>query len=248
MRLIPVLDLLDGQVVRGVAGQRSAYRPVQSLLADGADPIVIARALRETLGADELYVADLDAILGGTAHLDVLRRLADERLDVLADCGIRRAPQAEPLFAAGVSRVIAGSETLAGPQELAALGRRWPPSRVVFSLDLRGGVPVANGAWSGWSPAAMAECAVDAGLPEIIVLDVAQVGTKGGLATLALCAAIREAHPGLSIVTGGGVRDVADLLRLSEAGIDAVLIASALHDGSITRRDIERLSRATRRP
>ncbi|MFM8221178.1 MAG: nickel transporter, partial [Planctomycetaceae bacterium] len=45
MQVIPVLDLLGGVVVRGVAGQRDSYRPIVSQLVDGAEPLAVARAL-----------------------------------------------------------------------------------------------------------------------------------------------------------------------------------------------------------
>jgi phosphoribosylformimino-5-aminoimidazole carboxamide ribotide isomerase len=46
----------------------------------------------------------------------------------------------------------------------------------------------------------------------------------------------------LHLVTGGGVRDIADLTRLVELGVQGVLVASALHDGRITREDVEWLA------
>ena len=65
MRVIPVMDLQGGQVVRGVAGQRDQYREVKSDLADPPRPAAIARALVDVFRFDEVYVADLDAIAVG---------------------------------------------------------------------------------------------------------------------------------------------------------------------------------------
>jgi len=45
MQVIPVLDLLDGHVVRAVRGERAAYLPIRSSLAAGSEPLAIARAL-----------------------------------------------------------------------------------------------------------------------------------------------------------------------------------------------------------
>jgi hypothetical protein len=44
MRILPVLDLMNGVVVRGVGGRRSEYRPVASRLAVSADPADVAAA------------------------------------------------------------------------------------------------------------------------------------------------------------------------------------------------------------
>ena len=62
----------------------------------------------------------------------------------------------------------------------------------------------------------------------------------GGTRTLDLCREIRRHHPDLTIVAGGGVRGLDDLKTLADAGCDAALVASALHDGRLTRQDIER--------
>jgi phosphoribosylformimino-5-aminoimidazole carboxamide ribotide isomerase len=43
----------------------------------------------------------------------------------------------------------------------------------------------------------------------------------------------------VEIITGGGVATRNDLAILAQAGVDAALVASALHDGRIGRSDIE---------
>ena len=62
MEIIPVLDILNGVVVRGVAGQRDRYRRVQSQLTSSCDPSVIMRALEGEFDLHRFYIADLDAI------------------------------------------------------------------------------------------------------------------------------------------------------------------------------------------
>jgi phosphoribosylformimino-5-aminoimidazole carboxamide ribotide isomerase len=59
-----------------------------------------------------------------------------------------------------------------------------------------------------------------------------------GTGTLELVRRLRLSHPRLEITAGGGVRGVDDLRQLAEAGCDAALVASALHDGRITAKDV----------
>ena len=73
MTLIPVIDLLRGQVVRGVRGDRQAYRPIESALCRSSDPVTVARVLCDHCDARQLYIADLDALMGGRAQVAVLR-------------------------------------------------------------------------------------------------------------------------------------------------------------------------------
>jgi phosphoribosylformimino-5-aminoimidazole carboxamide ribotide isomerase len=238
MRIVPVLDLLGSQVVRGVAGRRDQYRPLQTRLVEGSDPVSVATAIRSTFGYSQFYVADLDAILNGEPNRSILRALCADRFSLVVDAGIRRSQDAVQIFDTGVARVVAGLETLEGPRELAELVRRYGHGRIVFSLDLRDGKILSNA--SGWpsEPFEVAQSAIDAGCTELIVLDIARVGTGSGVPTLALCEQIRRAFTTVTILTGGGVRGVEDLLTLDRAGIDGVLIASALHDGSISPSDL----------
>src|SRR5205085_9347687 len=60
--LLPVIDLMQGEVVHGIAGRREEYRPIVSILAESTKPLAVARAFREEFGFNELYLADLDAI------------------------------------------------------------------------------------------------------------------------------------------------------------------------------------------
>jgi phosphoribosylformimino-5-aminoimidazole carboxamide ribotide isomerase len=244
MRIIPVLDLLGSEVVRGVAGRRDEYRPVQSRLVEGSDALSVARAIRTEFGLSQLYVADLDAILHQRPNHSILHALCADRFSLLVDAGLRRCEEAGPIFDTGVDQIVAGLETLESPKELAGLISRHGASRTVFSLDLRDGRTLSTD--SGWpesDPFEVACTAVDAGCTQLIVLDIASVGIGGGISTLRLCDQIRHAFPAVTILTGGGVRGVEDLWQLARAEIDGVLIASALHDGSLTPAAIQPLLR-----
>src|SRR5947207_216178 len=89
--ILPVLDLMHGQIVRGVAGNRAAYRPVESRLVRSADPLTVARAFRTQFGFTEFYLADLDAIQGGRPALDVYHALRADGYRLWIDAGIRTA-------------------------------------------------------------------------------------------------------------------------------------------------------------
>ena len=64
------------------------------------------------------------------------------------------------------------------------------------------------------------------------------VGTGTGIPTLSLCEQSKRRWPDLQIISGGGVHSGACLLKAQAAGLDGLLIASALHDGRLTADDI----------
>jgi phosphoribosylformimino-5-aminoimidazole carboxamide ribotide isomerase len=242
MRIIPVLDLLGGLVVRGVAGRRHEYRPVVSRLTPSAEPLAVARAFRDHFGLTDLYLADLDAIAGAPAALATYAALHADGFRLWVDAGIRRAEDARPIASATVEGVVAGLETLHGPDALSALCEHYGSERVIFSLDLKGGLPLGEvAAWQAADAWAVAARAVGCGVRRLIVLDLARVGAGEGLGTEALCARLARACPQVEIIAGGGVRDAANLRRLKGCGVRGVLVASALHDGRLTRADLEGL-------
>src|SRR5262245_43017638 len=87
MRVIPVIDLMHGQVVRGVAGRRSEYRPIESRIAADAQPMTVARALVERFGFDEVYVADLDAILQREPNAEAWKEISNAGMSIWLDAG-----------------------------------------------------------------------------------------------------------------------------------------------------------------
>jgi phosphoribosylformimino-5-aminoimidazole carboxamide ribotide isomerase len=241
MRIIPVLDVMGGVVVRGVGGQRHLYRPVVSRLTSSSAPVAVASAFREQFGLCELYVADLDAIGGQSPAVALFDSLRHEGFTLWVDAGVRDAAAARALAGAGVENVVIGLETMADPAELARACQDIG-ERVVFSLDLRGGVPLGDtSAWAAPDAASIAHQAIEAGVRRLLVLDLARVGEGGGTGTEELCAALAAKYPALEIAAGGGLRGSADLRRLRACGVGTALIASALHDGKLRRQDLDEL-------
>lgn len=245
VRLIGVVDLLGGRAVHARAGRRDAYAPVA--LAAGAplqppgDASALARSYVETLGVRELYVADLDAILHGRARPDVVGTLTTLGARIWLDAAVTDAASARAARALDAAQVVVGLETLSSFDALRAACGAIGGEHVAFSLDLRGGVPLAaDRAGLAGSATTLVARAVDAGVASVIVLDLARVGTGAGL-DLALLARLRTAAPGVTLLAGGGVRGETDLIALRDAGCDGALVASALLDGRLDAEAVTRV-------
>jgi phosphoribosylformimino-5-aminoimidazole carboxamide ribotide isomerase len=248
MRVIPVIDLKDGLVVRGVGGGRADYRPIVSKLAADPRPATVATALVQRFGARQLYVADLNAIAGAEPAWAVYRELAACGVELLVDAGIRAADGARHIAAfahqhPALVGMIAALECSAGPDQLADVLAVAGPERGWFSLDLKHGRPLIGAAsWEGLSAAEIADLAAQIGFRRLIVLDLASVGVDQGPTVLPLCATLRAAYPAIELVAGGGVRGREDLQDLAACGCDAALVASALHDGRLSAADLQALA------
>jgi len=237
------MDLMAGQVVRGVGGKRDKYRPLQSVLAADARPETVGRALVR-MGFQTIYVADLDAIGGAAPAWDIYRQLSQCGARLWVDSGIKTSDQAYDIACLQlpgqaqadpcVEAVIAALETLPSPAVLADICATVKPDRLVFSLDLRNGAPLGSSSeWRDMTPLDIAQCALQVGIRRLIVLDLAQVGMDQGLSTLALCRALKRIDSDIELTSGGGVRSLDDLRALADCGCDAALVASALYDGRL---------------
>ncbi len=238
MHILPVIDLLDGLVVRAVAGARARYRPIRSRLSADADPVGVAAALLELAPFAAVYVADLDAIVqgGSRRNLEVLQRLGA----VLGRRGVRElwldagragwlGELAAQLAPTGLALLpVVGSESLADgerPEDLPGLSAT---ADFVLSLDHRSGnfigPPGLERDAQRWPR-------------RVLAMELAGVGMRRGPA-LELLAALSERaaaaeREDIELYAGGGVRDAADLHRLAAGGVAGALLATALHDGSL---------------
>lgn len=240
VNVIPVIDLMHGQVVRGIGGKRDTYRPIVSNLVRGSSPASIAKALATRFHGNELYVADLDAIAGAEPAWDDYRGIAQHARHLWVDAGIsspRRARRLAEFDCGGtpILRVIAGLESIDHPDDLARVVDGIGADRVAFSLDLIGGRPASRSSvWQAMPPTQIAETAISFGIRDIIVLDMSRVGTGRGMGTESICHELHRCHPEVKLTSGGGVASVADIRALADVGCTGVLVASALHDGRLT--------------
>jgi phosphoribosylformimino-5-aminoimidazole carboxamide ribotide isomerase len=248
VRVIGVIDVRGGRAVHARAGVRERYAPVQNAAGqpiDSGNVQTLARVYTDILGIQEIYAADLDAILDHRPQEHVTRELASLGAPLWLDAGIRSIDDARQAIALGVRRAIVGLETLPSFEVLSDICAAVGSDRLAFSLDLRDGQPmVVNGALVAGPPSAeeIARLAVTAGTNTLIVIDLARVGTGRGI-DIDLLGRIRSASPGLSLVAGGGINGWDDLVQVANAGCSAALVATALHDGRIGAAEISAAQR-----
>jgi phosphoribosylformimino-5-aminoimidazole carboxamide ribotide isomerase len=266
MRILGVLDLLGGRAVHAAGGRRDRYEPVRAVrrtdsparthlpegtqirrpYADG-DAVGLAHWYVRDLGIEELYAADLDAIQGRPPQDAVVAALGEIGAPLWLDAGISTLGAARSALERAAAVVVVGLETLPSYGALAEICTVAGGDRVAFSLDLRDGEPVFGRGITREPPHVVASRASDAGAGAIIVLDLARVGTESGL-DLPLLTRIRKTVPGVTLLAGGGVGGMDDLLRLADAGCEGALVATALQDGRLSRDDLSDAKKRQRSP
>lgn len=231
--LYPALDIRGGRVVRlrqGDYAQETRY-------AD--EPLAAARAHAEA-GARWLHLVDLDAArVGGYTLAPLLREIrAQTGLRVQTGGGVRSEADAEAILDAGAARVVVGSLAVREPARVARWLGRFGAERLTIALDVREvdgewRLPVAG--WTADSGARLDELLgryADAGLRHLLCTDIACDGMLAG-PNLGLYRRVLARVPAVAVQGSGGVRDVADVRALRDAGCAGAVLGRALLEGRL---------------
>lgn len=240
MDIIPVIDLLNGVAVHAVRGKRKDYQPLKSVLCNSAEPLAVALAFK-ACGFKELYIADLDAILGKGNNLQGLKEIATKTgLELMVDAGVADLDHVQEVLQSGALKVIVGTETLLNLTFVGDAIARFGTDKIVVSLDLLNGHVLSKSKQTqAMKPLMLAGELEKLGVGRLIVLDLARVGSAEGVNVQFLEELQRRVN--VKLLVGGGVRDVKDLLALEKAGVSGVLLATALHSGRIALADLNRV-------
>ena len=231
--VVPAVDMQDGQVVQLVGGERGTGRTY-------GDPVTAARRWVEA-GARTLHLVDLDgAFEGERANAGAIDAVLDA-VDVAVQLGggIRTAADAVGLLDRGVDRVILGTAAVENPDIVADISDEHP-GRVMVSLDAKDGEVVVSG-WTegtGLDPAAAAARYEDLGAGAILFTDVDVEGQLDGVRTDPVERVVGAVD--VPVVASGGVATVGDIRALQEAGAAAVVVGSALYEGTFALEEAQR--------
>jgi phosphoribosylformimino-5-aminoimidazole carboxamide ribotide isomerase len=239
LKVVPVIDILNGVAVHAVKGRRSEYKPLQSMLTKSIEPLGVAEAFR-ALGFSELYIADLDAIIDCRETFSEIEQIAAQTgLSLLVDAGVTGIERANRLMGSGVAKLIIGTETLQSKTFVEIAVKQFGSGHVVVSLDLKDGKVLTQPTFTGpKEPMKLLKEFEAMGVKQVIVLDLSRVGSGEGVDTNFLKTTIAET--GMEVYVGGGVRDIRDLVGLRSIGVSGALIATSLHSGKIAVADLKR--------
>jgi phosphoribosylformimino-5-aminoimidazole carboxamide ribotide isomerase len=228
---------LDGLAVHAVKGERKEYKPLKSIICDSADPLIVAKAF-EKLGFKQLYIADLNAITNNSDNLAVIEQIAKQTsLQLMVDAGVTDIEKAQTLLQHGASKVIVGTETLTDMGFVGRVVHVLGAEYVVVSLDMKNGLLIAKfNTEKRFSPFEVLRDLQKVGLTQVILLDLARVGSGEGI-DWAFLRTVKE-NVNMRIYVGGGLRGITDLQKLSALKVEGALIATSLHSGRISMEEI----------
>ena len=242
-RVIPCLDVHDGQVTRGVqfgVAEKGGLRNV-------GDPVELALRYNEQ-GADEMVFFDITASAHGRATMiDVIERAADQCfMPLTVGGGLRTVGDMHAMLKAGADKISINSSALKQPDLIRAGAEKFGSPCIVVSIDAK---KIAPDRWevfakggreaTGRDAVEWAKQAVSLGAGEIVLNSIDADGTKQGF-DLVITRRISEAV-GVPVVASGGAGSLEHMAEvLIEGRADAVLAASIFHFGEFTVGDVKR--------
>lgn len=237
-RIIPCLDVMNGQVVKGInfLGLKEIGDPVEM----GAE--------YSAQGADELVYLDISASSEGRKTFTDLVRRISERIDIpfTVGGGISSFEDGARLLDAGADKITINSAAVQHPELIGKIASHYGSQFVVVAIDAR---QTPDGKWQVMTHGghretdrelfSWAEEVQDRGAGEILFTSMDHDGTKNGYA----CQAYSEMASFLTVpvIASGGAGTVAHIEKvLREGKADAALAASIFHYGEIRIPELKR--------
>jgi len=225
MTILPAIDLKDGKAVRLSKGLMDSAK----IYSD--EPWQVAARFEE-LGSQWVHLVDLNGAFAGTPqNLEQIKKIrANSNLKLELGGGIRDEETIKMYLDLGVDRLILGSIALKDPAFVKEMAAKYP---IVVGIDAIDGMVAVEG-WSELSNMKATDLArefADAGVEAIICTDVSRDGMMSGV-NIDFTLAIKEAS-GLETIASGGLRDMEDIYKLLEAGIDGTIVGKAFYEGTL---------------
>ena len=225
-RIIPCLDIKDGQTVKGTnfVNLRSAGDPVEL----GAE--------YSRLGADELVFLDITASYEKRkTFVELVKRIAQHiSIPFTVGGGIHELKDVDTLLSAGADKVSVNSAVLKNPDLIGEISKNFGAQVCTVAIDAK----YDNGEWicylnGGRVPTdrklfEWAHEAQERGAGEILFTSMNHDGVKQGFANDALCTLSESLN--IPVIASGGVgtmQHFEDVFKQGKA--DAALAASIFH-------------------
>src|SRR5215470_17298397 len=250
-RVIPCLDVHDGQVTRGVQFGKAEAGELRNV----GDPVELALRYNEQ-GADEMVFFDITASAHGRKTMvDVVERAADQCfMPLTVGGGIKSLEDMYTMLRSGADKISINSSALANPDLIRAGAEKFGSQCIVVSIDAKKIGPEKWGVFShggrkdtGLDAIDWAKKAVALGAGEIVLNSIDADGTKAGF-DLTITRRVSESV-GVPVVASGGAGTLEHMAAvLLEGKADAVLAASIFHFGEFTVGDAKKFLAAKNIP
>ncbi len=235
MKVIPAIDLMNGQVVRLYKGD-----PKQKTIYSD-NPIEIAKKWEKN-GADMLHIVDLDATLGMGSNLFIIKKIIENVSVPVEVAGGLRDESIVMDTAQISSRVVLGTLAFKDKNTLQKLLENLGPDKIVISVDHKDGEIVIHG-WQKRTGVKLIDAIKDflaMGFSEFLLTNVNRDGTLEGpdLKFLEQACQLENAN----VIASGGISNVKDVQDVKEKNSIGVILGKALYENKISIQEAKKVS------
>jgi phosphoribosylformimino-5-aminoimidazole carboxamide ribotide isomerase len=235
MKIIPAIDIMNGQVVRLYKGD-----PKQKTIYSD-NPIEIAKKWEKN-GADMLHIVDLDATLGLGSNLPIIKKII-ENVSVPVEVAGGLRDESIVMDTAQIStRVVLGTLAFKDKNTLKKLLEKLGPKKIVISVDHKDGEIVIHG-WQKGTGVKLIEAIKDflsMGFSEFLLTNVNRDGTLEGpdLKFLEHACQLENAN----VIASGGISNVKDVQNVKEKNSFGVILGKALYENKISIEEAKKIA------
>lgn len=234
MKIIPAIDLINGQCVRlsqGDYDRKTVYTN---------NPVDQAKLFADH-GIQNLHLVDLDGAKSGSSeNLKVLEAIANNTdLKIDFGGGIRSKSAVDSALSAGAKQLNIGSFAVKEVDNFIDLLRNYDPGTFILSADFKDDFIAIHG-WqeqSSWSLSEFIASYLKYGLREVVCTDVSKDGMLNGPSIETYKNLIQE-FSDLELIASGGVQSLDDLDKLKEIGCTGAIIGKAYYEGRINLKEL----------
>ena len=233
IELIPAIDIIGGRCVRLTQGDYKQSK-------EYGDPVEMAIRF-EQAGYRRLHMVDLDGARSKhVVNCEILRAVTKATsLCVDFGGGIKTEEDLNQVFEAGAYMATAGSVAVTNPHLYIQWLQKYGAEHLILGADVRNGYISING-WkedSSMQLDTFLKSYMEQGTRNVLCTDISRDGMLQGTAS-EMYRHLMDSYPHMHLIASGGVSSVADIERLNEAGIPAVIFGKAIYEGKIKLKDL----------
>jgi phosphoribosylformimino-5-aminoimidazole carboxamide ribotide isomerase len=235
MKVIPAIDLMNGQVVRLYKGD-----PKQKTIYSD-DPVEIAKKW-EANGADMLHIVDLDATLGIGSNLGMIKKILEEiNIPVEVAGGLRNESLVLDVIKIS-NRIVLGTLAFKDKELLKKLLLSLGPEKIVISVDHMDGEIVIHG-WQDKTGIKLIDAIkefLEMGFTEFLLTNVSKDGTMEGpdLEFLEQACNLEKTN----VIASGGISNIEDVSNVKKKNAFGVILGKALYENRISIEETKKIA------
>ncbi len=234
MKIIPAIDLMDGQVVRLVKGDPNNKTVYSN------NPLEIAKKW-QSAGADMLHIVDLDATLGRGSNLEIIKKMLSELNVPVEVAGGLRDESTILEIGETVDRIVLGTLAFKDKETVLKISDSLGKKKIVISVDQIDGKIVVNG-WQKSTETTLLDGMnefLQLGFSEFLLTSVSRDGTMQGpdIESLQKACSLENAN----VIASGGVSSIGDLQELKALNPYGVILGKALYENKISIEDAKKI-------